>query len=52
MTSLLFYDIIKEKRSLLWEIEIMEIVIIVEGAEFKKEKKVYHKADRDDEDWL
>ena len=27
-----------------------EIVIIVEGAEFKKEKKVYHKADRDDED--
>lgn len=27
-----------------------EIVIIVEGAKFKKEKKVYHKADRDDED--
>lgn len=27
-----------------------EIVIIVEGTEFKKEKKVYHKADRDDED--
>ena len=27
-----------------------EIVIIVEGGEFKKEKKVYHKADRDDED--
>ena len=27
-----------------------EIVIIVEGAELKKEKKVYHKADRDDED--
>ena len=27
-----------------------EIVIIVEGTEFKKEKKAYHKADRDDED--
>ena len=27
-----------------------EIVIIVEGAEFKKEQNVYHKADRDDED--